>query len=120
VSPRKSSTSSDRPSSRPRYLGIEVAGVQPLPIPALERELARRLDRPGIEVRVIRLEGRRALVRIPHTSVAAARAGWNAPAPAGALVLRTLRSYGTLRKGKAWLRDRELYNRPDRSRVDRV
>ena len=105
MSPRKSSTSSDRPSSRPRYLAVEVAGDQPFPAaPLLERLLLQELGRPDPIFRLIRSEGPRALLRVDHRSVGAARLAWNGPlAPAGPS-LRTLLSYGTLRKGKEWLR----------------
>jgi hypothetical protein len=113
VSPRKSSTSSGNLSHRPRYLAVEVAGDLPIPPRQLERELQRRASRPGrppLDLRIIRIEGRRALVRVAHLDVASARAVWNGPATdpiAPPFSLRTDRSYGTLRKGKAWLRRRE-------------
>ena len=113
MSPRKSSTSSAEPTRRPRYLGLEVVGAQPIPPRHLERELLRRLAVAGArtpDLRLIRFEGQRALVRIDHLEVARARSAWNGPASptdgTGPIGVRTLRTYGTLRKGKAWLRSR--------------
>ena len=116
MSPRKSSTSSANRSPRPRYLAIEVAGEPPFAARSLEHELRRRLEGAGRSspaLKIIRLEGRRAIIRVDHLDVSAARVAWNGPNAArtpGGLSLRTLRTYGTLRKGKAWIRS------PDRSR----
>ncbi|MGI0131530.1 MAG: hypothetical protein ACREDK_00300 [Thermoplasmata archaeon] len=110
MSPRKSSTSSGRPVAlRPRYLAIEVAGDQPLSPRYLEGALVARLgllDVPG-RVRLIRAEGNRALVEVPHRAVAAARIAWTGAwtTDRGApLATVTRRTYGTLVKGKVWLR----------------
>ena len=111
MSPRKSSTSSGNASPRPRYLGIEVAGAPSLPSRWVERELARLIGapEPGApkRVRLIRWEQRRGIVEVGHHDVASARAGWNTElaGPGGTTVrLVTRRSWGTLRKGKSWLR----------------
>jgi len=65
---------------------------------------------PIASLKIIRFDGSRGLVRIPHRSVERARSAWNeAPGPTG-LPLRTVRSYGTLRKGKAWMRGRDATN----------
>ncbi len=110
MSPRKSSTSSGNLSPRPRYLGVEVAGVTTFPPRWLERELARSLAetlRAPAEVKLVRFAGPRALVRITNRTMGAARAAWNAslPGPMGRPVaVATRRTFGTLRKGKMWLR----------------
>jgi hypothetical protein len=112
VSPRKSSTSSGSDNSflRPRYLSVEVAGDLPYAGRLIERELLRRLEVAGVHrptVRMIRWEGTRGLVRVPHTDARRARQVWNGTSrsPDGSvLTLKTGRSYGTLRKGKAWIR----------------
>jgi hypothetical protein len=62
---------------------------------------------PPPRFRVIRVEGIHGLVAVEHTEVERARRAWNstsgdAPGPG----VRTLRSFGTLRKGKAWLASR--------------
>ena len=114
MNPRKSSTSSANSfPPRPRYLGIEVAGDPSFSSKVLERRLAAALERlgPGPRVRVIRWEPPRALVEIDHGWAARARTAWNAslggPADGGAPVaIATRRTWGTLRKGKAWLRSR--------------
>ena len=113
MSPRKSSTSSGNPTPRPRYLGVEVAGELSSAPRAIEAELRRRLEAIGAHrptFQIIRWEGRRGLVRVAHYDVGRARAAWNyrGPATTGAdLAIRTFRTYGTLRKGKAWLGRRE-------------
>ena len=112
MSPRKSSTSSGSENSflRPRYLSVEVAGDLPHAGRLIERELLRRLEVAGVHrptVKMIRWEGTRGLVRVPHTDARRARDAWNGSSrgPDGSvLTLKTLRSYGTLRKGKAWIR----------------
>lgn len=53
-------------------------------------------------MKIIRYDGARALVRIPHTAVPLARRVWNGDAEG--VPLRTQKSYGTLRKGKIRLR----------------
>ncbi|MCI4364384.1 MAG: hypothetical protein L3K13_08880, partial [Thermoplasmata archaeon] len=108
VSPRKSSTSSGKPVRfRSRYLGLEVAGA-PLSPKALEARLRASLPPlPGLPgPRVIRLSSGRALVEVAHVQVGEARTRWNStlPAPGPELRLVTRRSWGTLRKGKVWLR----------------
>jgi len=86
-----------------------VAGDQPVPPPRFESELRRRLTElagPDPLFKVVRFDGSRGLVRVGHRSVPAARQAWNAlgGSPGAALPLHTARSYGTLRKGKAWMR----------------
>lgn len=111
MSPRKPSTSSARPlPPRPRYLGLEAAGAL-LPPPrlleaALRRAIAERAGGP-VPVRVIRVEAGRAIAEIPHLALDPARAAWNGPLelPGGTrLPIATRRTWGTLLKGKAWLR----------------
>ncbi|HZY69385.1 MAG TPA: hypothetical protein VFF67_00195 [Thermoplasmata archaeon] len=111
MSPRKSSTSSAEPSSfRSRYLGIEVAGLYPVPPKWLERTLAQGLAHAlgeGAPVRLIRVRGARALVEIGHHHSAAAREAWNASfaGPDGTSVsVTTRRTWGTLLKGKEWMK----------------
>ncbi|HZY91285.1 MAG TPA: hypothetical protein VFG07_00715 [Thermoplasmata archaeon] len=114
MSPRKSSTSSGNPPSpRPRYLGLEVAGDLPINPRWVERELARLL-RPGSDpgvppsFRLVRWEGHRGLVEVGHREVGLARRVWNdtVPGPGGhPVAIVTRRTWGTLRKGKLWLRE---------------
>ncbi len=84
---------------------MEVAGVPSLSPRQFETLLKGRLAdrRPEPPVRVIRVGGPYALAAVPHTEAAAARAAWNRPSASGAPGLRTLRTFGTLRKGKDWL-----------------
>ncbi len=105
MSPRKSSTSSGNRFERPRYLLVEVAGDPPLSPRALEGLLRERLgaEAPQLPFRILRTEGRFALVSVRHTDAPRFRASWNPTMPSGPARLRTLRTYGTLRKGKAWL-----------------
>jgi RNase P/RNase MRP subunit POP5 len=86
-----------------------VAGDQPIPPSQFELELRRRLTDafgPDPLFKVVRFDGSRGLVRLGHRNVPAARQAWNRPLdPTGrAVPIRTLRSYGTLRKGKLWMR----------------
>ncbi len=112
MSPTRSSTSSGKSFPRPRYLGIEVAGPSLFSSRLLERWLSDRLaslhgDRP--KIRVVRWEERRALVDVPHLWAVRARAAWNGEwtvAEGGPLLVRTHRTWGTLAKGKRWLRSR--------------
>ncbi len=63
---------------------------------------------PG-RVRLIRAEGDRALVEVPHRAVPLARAAWSSSWVTDrgtALRARTRRTFGTLVKGKLWLRAR--------------
>ncbi|MGC2034990.1 MAG: hypothetical protein WA761_06055 [Thermoplasmata archaeon] len=57
-------------------------------------------------MRMIRWEGTKGLVEIGHTDVAVARKAWNGPVagPFGSFTLRTHATWGTLLKGKVWLR----------------
>jgi RNase P/RNase MRP subunit POP5 len=109
VSLRKSSTSSGKPTLRPRYLGVEVAGEPSLSPRSVEQELRRRLEAIGAHqptFQIIRWEAGRGLVRVAHYDVRRAREAWNyrGPGTLGQLLsVRTDRTYGTLRKGKAWL-----------------
>ena len=113
MSPRKSSTSSGRPRPvRPRYLGVEVAGEH---FPSFARDweglLRGRLDRAGaggLSFRLIRAEGRRAVVEVAHVQASAARGAWNALGPEiWDLKLATRRTFGTLVLAKVWLRGRK-------------
>jgi hypothetical protein len=112
VSPRKSSTSSGKPPGlRPRYLGIEVAGEHfpSLSPRAWEGLLAERLASAGVPVRrfrVIRSEGRRAVVEVDHLAAPRARAAWTAtPAGPSEIGFIPRRTWGTLVGAKAWLRE---------------
>ena len=111
MSPRKSSTSSGRPRTlRPRYLGVEVAGEH---LPAgfsarwWEENLGSLLTAaggPGGPIRVLRVQGTRAVVAIDQTRTDAARRAWNGPAPgASGFRFRTWRTWGTLVGAKAWI-----------------
>jgi RNase P/RNase MRP subunit POP5 len=112
VSPRKSSTSSAEPVSRPRYLGVEVVGEPFVPRPWLEEALRRALpsgpptgDRS--QIRVVRLERSKALVEVGHRMALQARQAWNGPVtgPSGrSVALATRKTWGTLKDGKKWLR----------------
>ena len=107
MNPRKSSTSSARSAApRPRYLGLEVAGehLPPLSPRWWESTLRRQLDGAPTPVpfRLIRSEGSRAVVEVPHRSAATARTRWTA-ALDDHLALETVRTWGTLVGAKAWL-----------------
>jgi len=111
VSPRKSSTSSGRPASlRPRYLGIEVAGEHlPSPPPRWwEATLRGCLDRSAVpgRFRLVRAEGRRAVVEVDQLRSRAVRAAWTTSVPEQGAEVRiaTRRTWGTLRGAKVWLR----------------
>ena len=111
MSPRKSSTSSGRPRTlRPRYLGVEVAGEHlPPGFPARwweERLGAMLASAGGPEgpVRVLRVQGPRAIVAIDQFRTAAARRAWNGPAPDGpGWHFVTRRTWGTLVGAKTWI-----------------
>jgi len=112
VSPKRSSTSSGNSLLRPRYLGIEVAGDPSFSPRILERWLTDRLAAGGAppKLRVVRVDGRRALVDVPHTWAVRARAEWTGrwtTADGTDLEVRTYRTWGTLVGGKRWLRRRE-------------
>ncbi|HYA69820.1 MAG TPA: hypothetical protein VEH28_00435 [Thermoplasmata archaeon] len=125
MSPRKSSTSSGKatptPVRRPRYLGLEVAGEL---LPSFvgsprswEGLLADRLavaGIPALRFRLIRAEGRRAIVEVDHLTAAAARAAWSASPTTGAggPMLVPYRTWGTLLGAKAWLRGRREADGP--------
>ncbi len=75
----------------------------------LERWLTERLatEGPPPKLRVIRVDGRRALVDVPHVWAGRARSLWTGhwTAPDGTRVeMRTHRTWGTLVGGKRWLR----------------
>ncbi len=113
MSPRKSSTSSGKPPGlRPRYLGIEVAGEHfpSLSPRAWEGLLSERLASAGVSVRrfrLIRAEGRRAIVEVDHLAAPRARAAWSAsPSGPNEVGLVPQRTWGTLVGAKAWLRGR--------------
>ena len=109
---RKTSTTSDRPGKRSgptRYLGLEVAG-EPVPSVSPGRWLAwlseglASAGAGGAPLRVIRSEGARAIVRVRGRDAPAARRAWNGtPLAGGTVVLRTVRTWGTLVGAKAWL-----------------
>jgi len=116
VSPRKSSTSSGKatpfPTRRPRYLGLEVVGelLPPLSPRAWESLLADRwtaTGEPSPRFRLIRSEGRRAIVEVDHLLAARARAAWSGATRApGVPTLVSFRTWGTLVGAKAWIRGR--------------
>jgi len=89
-----------------------VAGEHFLTPRSIELELRRRLEAIGAHqptFQIIRWEAGRGLVRVAHYDVRRAREAWNyqGPGTTGAtLRVRTERTYGTLRKGKAWLNAR--------------
>ncbi len=111
-SPKRSSTSSAKPSRRPRYLAVELApGTHAIAPRSLEAALAQRLASATPEgrprVRVLRFDGQRSLVEVDHLWVGPARERWNGTLtlPDGRSVgVATRRAYGTMRKGKRWLR----------------
>jgi RNase P/RNase MRP subunit POP5 len=111
ASPRKSSTSSGRPARpRARYLGIEVAAepVPPASPAAWEAALRSALTVTGlaeVHVRVVRAEGRRAIVAVDHRWAPRARATWAATPAPGAPRFVPVRTWGTLVGAKAWLRN---------------
>ncbi|MCI4350347.1 MAG: hypothetical protein L3K15_02385 [Thermoplasmata archaeon] len=124
MSPRKSSTSSGNLTHRSRYLGIEVAGAPFVSPRWLERALGERLaaatSSPG-RVRLIRLEGRRALVEVNHRVARLARSAWNAPMPGPTgtpVTISTAKTWGTLLKGKAWIRGRTTSGTGDGPAID--
>ncbi len=110
-SPRKSSTSSGKANpSRPRYLGIEVAGTSNLRTsPPWWQSILSGFRAPALApppFRLVRFQHDRAIVEVGHLAVPAARAAWNATVegPDGRTYsLRTVRSWGTLVGAKAWL-----------------
>ncbi|MCI4317274.1 MAG: hypothetical protein L3J96_01930, partial [Thermoplasmata archaeon] len=56
-------------------------------------------------MRVIRAEGKRAIVEVPHLLAGKARAAWTGKwttVQGVALQASTIRTFGTLRKGKEW------------------
>ncbi|HYB63381.1 MAG TPA: hypothetical protein VEE86_03045 [Thermoplasmata archaeon] len=117
MSPRKSSTSSGKPPAlRPRYLGLEVAGEHlPFLSPrAWESLLGERLSSAGPPVprfRLVRAEGRRAIVEVDHLAARHARAAFSTGPPRpGGLALVSRRTWGTLVGAKAWLRGRPPQN----------
>ncbi|MCI4367192.1 MAG: hypothetical protein L3K08_05530 [Thermoplasmata archaeon] len=71
-----------------------------------------------IPFRVIRTEGLHGLVAVSHRDAPAARVAWNGRSDRSPVTVRTLRSYGTLLKGKAWIARRRRTlgdtNPPDR------
>jgi hypothetical protein len=112
VSPKRSSTSSGNSLHRPRYLGIEVVGDPSFSPRTLERWLVDRLasEESPPKLRVIRVDGRRALVDVPHTWARRARLQWTGrwtAADGTPLEMRTHRTWGTLVGGKRWLRRRK-------------
>ena len=110
ANPRKSSTSSANEGSptRPRYLGVEVAGeLLPASPIAWETLLRRRLETAGVvgpRLRVIRSDGARAIVEVDHRIAARARSAWNGAEPGVVPRLGSARTWGTLRGAKAWWR----------------
>jgi len=97
---------------RPRYLGIEVAG-QPVPrlSPAAWHDLLQHRWRahaePTQQFRIIRVAPTRALVEVDQRTLALGRTAWNAVIVADgerSYRVATVRAWGTLVSGKAWLR----------------
>lgn len=59
---------------------------------------------PGGPIRVLRVQGRRAVVQIDQLHTGAARQAWNGPTPnVPGLRLMTRRTWGTLVGAKAWI-----------------
>ncbi|MGI0053831.1 MAG: hypothetical protein ACREC5_07335, partial [Thermoplasmata archaeon] len=92
-------------------LGLELLGSLPPSPRLLEQSLRESLARERREpapIRLVRLEGRRAIVQVPHLATPAARRAWNGPGgvdpSGGGFSVRTCRTYGTLLKAKAWIR----------------
>jgi hypothetical protein len=110
ASPRKSSTSSGRRErARTRYLGIEVAGepLPPVPPARWSAWLSEPLGRAGlarVAFRIVRTEGRRAVVRVGALDAPVARRAWDgATVGGGTVALTTARTWGTLVGAKRWL-----------------
>jgi len=112
VSPRKSSTSSGkrRTTTRPRYLGVEVAGELFPPPPARwwEETLRRCLEASPAAgwFRIVRTAGYRAVVEVDQWRAVPARAAWTRELEGSgpAVRLRSRRTWGTLKRAKAWVR----------------
>ncbi|HTW54862.1 MAG TPA: hypothetical protein VMG36_00195 [Thermoplasmata archaeon] len=86
-----------------------MAGDQLLPLSpsAWDSLLRRRLEASGVagaRLRVIRSDGTRAIVEVEHRCAARARSAWNGDDPTAARRLTSVRTWGTLRGAKAWLR----------------
>jgi RNase P/RNase MRP subunit POP5 len=73
-----------------------------------ERSLRSCLDRAGLGIgfRLLRSDGRRALVEVDHRAAVEVRAAWTTAwsTPESTVELATRRTWGTVRGGKAWLR----------------
>lgn len=83
-----------------------MAGVPTLSPKAIEALLTERLAALPSEIRyrIVRSEGHYVLVSVSHLHVPAFRAAWNGEvAGRPGISVRTVRSFGTLRKGKAIL-----------------
>ena len=121
MSPRKSSTSSGNRFERPRYLLVEVSGAGTPSPRSIEEALVRRLPTAPVgapfRFRIILSDGLHALVAVEHRDAPAARSAWNAPGGPGVPGLRTIRSYGTIRKARGWLAARRV---PARRTADPV
>lgn len=112
MSLKRSSTSYGNSLLRPRYLGVEVAGDPSFSPKRLLQWLGDRLSDSGSPptLRIVRVEGRRAVVSLPHTWVRAARAQWNGrwtAADGTPVEVQTVRTWGTLVGAKQWLRRRD-------------
>lgn len=87
-----------------------MAGESPFSPRQVERWLRERLTvvaDESLRIRLVRLVHRRALVEVPHLWAPQAREAWNASwqvRDGGTVRFRTRRTWGTLTKGKMWLR----------------
>jgi hypothetical protein len=109
VKARKSSTSSGSRPRRPRarYLGLEAA-TEPFPstspsvwVGRLRRALV-DAGSPGLPFRLVRSEGRRAIIEVEALDAPAARRAWNRDVGPDDR-MRTERTWGTLVGAKAWI-----------------
>jgi hypothetical protein len=72
------------------------------------RESWANSEPPVPRFRVIRVEGRRAVVEVGHQDATRARAAWNRAAPPVEGRLATRRTWGTLVGAKRWLKAQGL------------
>ncbi len=87
-----------KPIERKRYLGVIFPETLPVP-GGLAGLLGSRLSSAGpVRIRIVRARGGHAIVEVPHTALPRVRESWNDPPS-----LRTVGTWGTLRKAKSWL-----------------
>jgi RNase P/RNase MRP subunit POP5 len=87
---------------------VELLG-EPIPPRRLEFVLRSAIPAGTLQFapRVLRAQGIRAIVEVEHADAARARAAWNATLrPPGTLpiTVRTHRTWGTVRGGRAWVK----------------